>query len=107
MTDAKLDERSTSTAENAAAGSAKCDECIYLVETCHHLTQEAIGYHCFSLGRQQDEPNDYNFNARQIKQERECAWFMPYETFVDEHEEELASAPKIDRFITIKVKWGY
>lgn len=107
MTDAGLDQQLITSTEEGGSRPPKCAECIYLVETRHHRTQEPIAYHCFSLGRQQDEPNDYNFSARQIERERQCDWFMPYEAFVEEHDEDFESLPKIDRFITIKVKWGY
>lgn len=85
----------------------KCADCIYLVQTRHYLSQQVIGYHCFSIGRQQDYPDDYNFNAREIKGEHACEWFQSQTDLMTAGSEPAGLAPKIQRFVTIRVIWGY
>lgn len=92
---------------NPKARKAKCSDCIYLVQTRHHLSQEVIGYHCFCLGRQQEYPNDYNFDPREIQSEIDCGWFETYEEFDASHGRDGVASPKIRRFVTIRVTWGY
>lgn len=85
----------------------KCIDCINLVQTKHYLSQEILGHHCFSIGRQQDYPDDYNFDALQVKEERTCEWFESLADFRAKSAETAQYAPKIQRFVTIRVRWGY
>lgn len=89
------------------ARKALCQECIYLVQTRHHLSQQIIGFHCFSIGRQQAYPQHYDFTAAEIQKEHDCPWFQSYEEFAAEHAESADYSPKIQRYVTIRVKWGY
>ena len=85
----------------------KCIDCIHLVRTQHYLSQEVLGHHCFSIGRQQDYPDDYNFDALQVKKERACEWFESLADFKAKNAEHAGYSPKIQRFVTIRVRWGY
>ncbi|OGF55930.1 MAG: hypothetical protein A2Z21_00800 [Candidatus Fraserbacteria bacterium RBG_16_55_9] len=89
------------------ARKAICKDCIYLVQTRHHLSQQIIGYHCFSIGRQQARPQHYDFTGAEIQKEHDCPWFQSYEEFAAEHAEDADYSPKIQRYVTIRVKWGY
>ena len=85
----------------------KCTDCIHLVQSQHYLSQEVLGHHCFSIGRQQDYPDDYNFDALQVKKERACEWFESLADFKAKNAEHAGYSPKIQRFVTIRVRWGY
>jgi len=100
-------EREDPLTATSPARKAKCTDCIYLVQTRHHLSQQIIGYHCFSIGRQQDHPQHYDFTAEEVQREQDCEWFQSYEEFAAEHAEDADYSPKIQRYVTIRVRWGY
>jgi len=85
----------------------KCIDCIQLVQTQHYLSQEILGYHCFSIGRQEKYPKQYNFDVLQVKKERICEWFKSLADFKAESTEHAQPASKVQRFIMIMVRWGY
>jgi len=85
----------------------KCIDCIHLIQTQHYLSQEILGHHCFSIGRQEKYPNQYNFDVLQVKKERICEWFKSLADFKVESAEHAQPISKIQRFVTIMVKWGY
>lgn len=86
---------------------AICQECIHLVQTRHHLSQQIIGYHCFSIVRQQVFPDHYDFTEAEVQKEHDCAWFQSYEEFAAGHAAGAEYSPKIQRLVTIRVIWGY
>ena len=95
--------------EEQRKGIAKgrCSECIYLVQTRHFLSRKVLGYHCFNIGRQQYQPDHYNFSAAEIKREIPCDWFESIDSLGSPTGPLDGGAPRIQRFVTIKVWWEY
>ena len=89
------------------SSKVKCIDCIYLVQSQHYLSQEILGHHCLSIGRGQEYPDQYNFDALQVKKERTCKWFESLTDFMAESAEHDEPAPKIQRSVMIMVRWGY
>ena len=85
----------------------KCIDCINLVQSQHYLSQEILGHHCFSIERGQEYPDQYNFDALQVKKERTCKWFKSYADFITESAEHDEPLPKTQRSVMIMVRWGY
>ncbi len=94
-----------SSQEGQERPKVKCIDCIYLVQTRHFLSKQILGYHCFSIGRQQEYPDQYNFDAAEIKEDISCEWFESIDSAHGSRTDEYA--PKIQRFVTIRVRWGY
>jgi len=86
------------------SSKVRCIDCINLVQSQHYISQEILGHHCFSIGRGQKYPDQYNFDALQVKKERTCKWFKSHADFMAESAEH---APKIQRSVMIMVRWGY
>jgi len=89
------------------SSKVKCIDCIHLVQSQHYLSQEILGHHCFSIGRGQEYPDDYNFDVLQVKKERTCKWFKSQADFMAESAEHDEPAPKTQRSVLIMVRWGY
>jgi hypothetical protein len=83
----------------------KCTECIYLVHTRHHISKQILGFHCFSIGRQQACPEHYNFDGAEVEKGINCEWFESITSTSGSRDD--GYAPKIQRFVTIRVRWGY